>query len=60
MKTLDVNNYGVQEMNTGEMRENNGGAVGIDDIFWMVVVAAIVSDWSGFKNGFVNGAKAAL
>lgn len=25
MKTLDVNNYGVQEMNAGEMRENNGG-----------------------------------
>jgi len=25
MKNLDLNNYGVQEMNAGEMRDNNGG-----------------------------------
>ena len=26
MKNLDLNNCGVQEMNAGEMRENNGGS----------------------------------
>ena len=25
MKNLDLNKYGVQEMNAGEMKENNGG-----------------------------------
>ena len=27
MKNLDLNNYGVQEMNAGEIRENNGGLI---------------------------------
>ena len=32
MKNLDLNKYGVQEMNAGEMRENNGG------FFWTAVL----------------------
>lgn len=28
MKNLDLNNYGVQEMNAGEMREVDGGSLG--------------------------------
>jgi hypothetical protein len=34
MKNLDLNNCGVQEMNAGEMRENNGGMLVISD-WWM-------------------------
>ena len=34
MKTLDLNNYGVQEMNAVEIREKNGGMILISD-WWM-------------------------
>jgi hypothetical protein len=33
MKNLDLNNYGVQEMNAGEMTVNNGGFFAIADFF---------------------------
>ena len=33
MKNLDLNAYGVQEMNTAEMQEENGGSVIVD---WLV------------------------
>jgi len=36
MKNLDLNSLGVQEMNTLEMQETDGG------IFWFVVIAAAV------------------
>ena len=40
MKTLDLNNYGVQEMNAVEMQENNGGC------WWIVgvIVGGLIYD----------------
>lgn len=42
MKTLELNNYGVQEMNAMEMREMNGGALFPIILGIVLVVAAIV------------------
>lgn len=39
MKNLNLNNYGVQEMNAEEMRENNGGMFLLGD-WWMIYRAA--------------------
>ena len=38
MKNLDLNKYGVLEMNAGEMREDNGGFFPI--VIWGVVIGA--------------------
>ena len=50
MKKLE--NYGVQELNTQEIRETDGGW------FWPIVAGAvvyeIVSDWDNFKDGFAS------
>ncbi|MFV0471104.1 MAG: hypothetical protein ACK5L7_03585 [Paludibacteraceae bacterium] len=54
MKTLDLNTYGVQEMNAAEMREVNGGGffrdawdfiVGVYE--WIVDNVRIVVDAAG-------------
>ncbi len=39
MKKLDLNNYGVQEMNAEEMATNNGGMFLMGD-WWMIYRAA--------------------
>ncbi len=44
MKNLDLNSLGVQEMNTLEMQETEGGVI------WFVVIAAAV-----FLTSCVNG-----
>jgi hypothetical protein len=48
MKTLDLNNYGVQEMNALEIKTTNGG-------FWpelaLLIIGGIIADWDDFKKG---------
>ena len=39
MKNLDLNNYGVQELNAGEMQTTEGGFLGI--LALLIVVAII-------------------
>ena len=54
MKNLDLNKYGVKEMNAGEMRENNGG---YGNVVWFIL-GAIYSElndpnsWNDMKNGY--------
>ena len=55
MKTLDVNNLGVQEMNAGEMRESNGGFT-----HWLAglaagVVISFFDNFGDFKAGVKVG-----
>lgn len=45
MKNLDLNSYGVQEMDAKAMEEANGG--GIIDYF--------MEHWPEFKKGFMDG-----
>lgn len=57
MNTFCLENYGVSEMETREMKEANGGVFGWDDLAIAVitlVVAEIISDWDNFKAG-LNG-----
>jgi len=43
MKNLDLNNFGVQEMNAGEMRETDGGK----DIFgWELMFPGIMDGYN--------------
>lgn len=41
MKNLDLNKYGVQEMNAMEMRETDGGGL---LLFLILVVASLLLD----------------
>jgi hypothetical protein len=41
MKNLDLNKYGVQEMNAGEMSDTNGGGL---LLFLILVVASLLLD----------------
>ncbi|MFV0471102.1 MAG: hypothetical protein ACK5L7_03575 [Paludibacteraceae bacterium] len=50
MKTLDLNTYGVQEMNAAEMRETDGGG-----IIAVLVMAAIALAIDYFSDGKVDG-----
>jgi len=57
MKNLDLNNYGVQEMNAMEMREVDGGII---PLFVWVVVAIIAVVGTAVAMGAdvtVNGEK---
>jgi len=45
MKNLELNNYGVQEMNTVEMKEMNGGNP-------LIAVAAIVIGYACWAASF--------
>ncbi len=46
MKKLDLNNYGVQEMNAEEMRITEGGK------WWGELAAAyLITEWSSIKKG---------
>lgn len=52
MNILCLENYGVSQMETREMKEANGGFFGWDDLVIAVitlVVAEIISDWDNFK-----------
>jgi len=52
MKNLE--NYGVIEMNTQEIKETDGGIFGLDDILIGIAIAAgaaIINDWDDFKKG---------
>ena len=58
MKNLNLNNYGVQEMNAEEMRENNGGL--LDPISIGIFVGLVVSfcnNFGDFRNGLKDGLK---
>ncbi|MEI8273371.1 MAG: hypothetical protein WCG08_12180 [Paludibacter sp.] len=50
MKNLNVNNYGVQEMNAEEMRATEGGGILGMAIFGLIG-AAIGSIWGEEKTG---------
>ena len=50
MKNLNLNNYGVQEMNAEEMRTTEGGGILGMAIFGLIG-AAIGSIWGEEKNG---------
>lgn len=50
MKNLDLNKYGVQEMNAAEMRETNGGSL------WSWLEGAAVDVWEWItKHGNTDG-----
>lgn len=54
MKTLDLNNYGVQEMNAVEMRATDGG----NPLFWFIgaVAAGFAYDlWKDFAEAVMDG-----
>jgi len=42
MKNLDLNNYGVQELNAKEMRETDGGADAVDWVLWGAGTVAFI------------------
>lgn len=48
MKKLDLNNYGVQEMNAGEMREVEGGS-------WHWVGSAIFGTFGAILGALIGG-----
>ena len=57
MKNLDLNSFGVQEMDAKAMEEANGGVFGIDDLIIGCAVAAfaaIVNDWDNFERGLTG------
>ena len=47
MKKLDLNAYGVSEMNVAEMRETEGGICGASLLigFIVVIVISLVEGW---------------
>ncbi|MFV0392756.1 MAG: hypothetical protein ACK5KP_12910 [Paludibacteraceae bacterium] len=47
MKTLDLNTYGVREMNATEMRETDGGK----GLTWLAIGGYIVDKWDEIKKG---------
>ncbi len=53
MKNLELNSYGVQEMNVKELNDANGGG------FWEKVaelaVGEIITHWDDFKQGLKDG-----
>ncbi|NQU80088.1 MAG: hypothetical protein HQ543_01055 [Bacteroidetes bacterium] len=58
MKYLELEKFGVQEMNTIKMKETNGGCIGIlAAIAIGLAIAAgteIFSDWDNFKAGLTG------
>jgi len=55
MKNLDLNNFGVQEMNAGEMRETDGGIL-IESLLLGIAAGLVVSFCDNFGE-FVSGVK---
>lgn len=58
MKNVNLNNYGVQEMNAEEMRETDGG---LASIVWLII-GVIVSECldRNAANDFKEGYNAAM
>ena len=57
MKTLELEKFGVQEMNTIKMKETNGGFGILAAIAIGIAIAAgaeIFSDWDNFKAGLTG------
>ncbi|MFD2288965.1 hypothetical protein GJU39_14965 [Pedobacter petrophilus] len=57
MKNLNLENFGVQEMNAKEMRNENGG-----NWFYGWVIEGLIdaaTDWDGAVASFNRGVKAA-
>lgn len=58
MKNLQ--NFGVQELNTQEIKETEGGIFGIDDLaalaigLTLVAATEIIGDWEHFKDGLAG------
>ena len=55
MKNLE--NYGVQELNAQEIKETDGGVLGIDDIIAGIIIGAaiaIINDCDNFTDGFFS------
>ena len=55
MKNLE--NNGVQELNTREKISIDGGLFGIDDLLIGLAIGAglaIINDWDDFKKGFFS------
>ncbi len=48
-KMKNLENLGVQEMNSSEITEINGGALG-------EIIAEIIGDWENFKAGLMGKA----
>ncbi len=55
MKNLNLNDFGVQEMNAEEMKTTEGGGI-IMAVLGAVIGAAIGSIWGEEKNGGEIGA----
>jgi len=62
MKNFDLNALGVKEMENVEIRETNGGIIGVDDLLFAAAVCIaydIVSNWSDSVASFNAGRAAA-
>lgn len=62
MKNLDLNKYGVQEMNAGEVRETNGGKGILKTLRFLAIALASELLFDGpeqcladFKEGYRTG-----
>ncbi|MDR0332325.1 MAG: hypothetical protein LBI15_02575 [Dysgonamonadaceae bacterium] len=56
MKNLDLNAYGVVEMNDAEMREVEGGWGRVGAYIIMMLVDYVIGDFDDFQRGY-NDAK---
>ena len=48
----------MKELNAVEIKETDGGVVGLDDIALAagdLIVGVILTDWANFKQGFIDG-----
>jgi len=52
MRNLNLNNYGVQEMNAGEMRENNGG---YGSYAWPTMTKEQIDYAGSYVSGVISG-----
>ncbi|WP_343328493.1 hypothetical protein [Polaribacter staleyi] len=54
MKNLQ--NYGVQELNTHEITSTNGGLPPwVKKLGWLGLAAEVIDNWSSIKSGIVDG-----
>ncbi len=57
MKTLNLENLGVQELDTKEMREVDGGG-GINGWYWIALKRDLSKSFKEFIDGFNDGSGA--
>lgn len=53
--TLSLENYGVAEMTTREMKATNGGVWQIVGAIVVAAATVIMTDWANFKAGLTGG-----